>query len=299
MAVLKDDNFARRGRQQPQRRFVSALAFVLIFLSIALLVLSRLEHPYVKAVRDAATPVIAPIFSVVAGPLAPLRDFADRTASLFNSHDEIERLRAENQQLRSWEWRARDLEAQLAALGKLVKLVDEPATPFLTARVVADTAGPFARSVVIDVGTERGVRMGHPVINADGLIGRVVETSPGASRVLLVNDIDSRIPVVIGAGNVSAIAFGNNGSEPRLRHMERDAVVKPGDVVATSGRGGLFPRSLRFGEVRMAGQTPVVKPFANLNRLDFVSVLLFESPLLPLTRAGRTVTGSGRGGAAP
>lgn len=292
MAVLKDDNFARRGRQQPRRRVVSAVIFILIFLSLALLVLSRLNHPYVQWVRDAATPVIAPIFSMVAKPLAPVRDFADRASSVFKSHDEVERLRAENQQLRSWEWRARDLEAQIAALGKLVKLVDAPKIPFVTARVVADTAGPFARSVVIDIGTERGVKAGHPVINADGLIGRVVEVAPRVARVLLVNDIDSRIPVVIGTGNVRAIAAGNNSGRPRLRHLARGKSINTGDVVATSGRGGLFPRALRIGEVAFRGTEARVKPFADLNRLDFVSVLLFESPILPLASGGQKPTGA-------
>ncbi|MEL6290329.1 MAG: rod shape-determining protein MreC [Pseudomonadota bacterium] len=292
MTILRDDTFARRGRTAPRQRYVSALVFALIFLSIALLVLSRLNHPYVEAMRSAVTPFVASVLSTLAVPLAPLRDLSGRLDQIVVSQDELKRLQAENQALKSWEFRARDLERQVAALSDLARVAKQPEIPFVTARVVADATGPFARSVVINTGSARGVKAGHPVINADGLVGRVVDVSANAARVLLISDINLRVPVSVGDAAERGIAVGDNGAVLRVKHLRRESKVKAGDVAATSGRGGLFPRALRIGLIEMAGETATLRPFANLNQLDFVSVLLFESPVLSLAadqqvRAGR------------
>ncbi|MEO1719234.1 MAG: rod shape-determining protein MreC [Pseudomonadota bacterium] len=287
MPRLRDDTFARRGRSAPRRRYVSALVFVLIFISITLLVLSRLDHPIVTTLRSQVTPVFTPILTALSGPLAPVRNMAAQIESKFISHDELTRLREENQRLKNWEWRARDLERQLASLSRIAKLPPLPNTPFLTARVVASASGPFSRSVIIDAGATRGIKNGHPVMNADGLIGRIVEVSPTASRILLIDDVDMRVPVMIGAENARAILVGNNSARPRVTHVKRGAQISAGDVVATSGRGGLFPRSMRVGTVVRDGRQFVVRSFADLARLDFVSVLLFDSPILSITSEAR------------
>lgn len=282
MTKLRDDTFARRGRSAPRGRYISAIVFVLIFTSVALLILSRLNHPYIDTMRQALIPLFAPVLTAVSKPMQPVRNLSARVETMFVSHDELEKLRRENQALKSWEWRARDLQRQLEAVSRLAKLGEKADTPFVTARVVADATGPFSRSVVIDVGTGRGVRNGHPVINADGFVGRVVETSATAARVLLLSDAEMRVPVVIGRENQRGIIVGDNGARPRVTHLKREAKLKAGDVVATSGRGGLYPRSLRIGAIEKLGRNFVVRPFADLNRLDFVSILLFDSPILSL-----------------
>ena len=283
MTVLRDDTFARRGRRRPRRRYVSALVFVLIFISLALLVLSRLDHPYVAAIRDRVTPALTPVLTALSGPLAPVRRLGDRLELLLADQEEIEKLRAEIQQLRGWQWKAQDLERQLAALSDLNRRRVTEDIPFVTARVIADSRGPFTRSVVIDAGANQGLREGYTVINADGLIGRLVDVTPVAARVLLLTDAASRIPVEVGTGQVRAIATGNNGPNPILKFLPRDAELKAGQVVATSGRGGLFPRALRIGVVEIEGSRLRVRSFARLDRLEFVSILKFESPALPLT----------------
>lgn len=293
MTRLRDDTFARRGRRRPRRRYMSAVAFVLVFASIALLVLSRLGHPSIAAVREALTPLYTPLLAAVSKPLAPVREASARLQTMFVSHEELARLRAENQTLRSWEWRARDLERQLRSLSRIAKLAPLPDTPFITARVVASASGPFSRSVIVDVGTARGVKVGHPVLNADGLIGRIVEASDKAARVLLVDDIDMQIPAVIGARDARAIIAGNGAGRPRVTHTKRGAQLADGDVVATSGRGGLFPPALRIGTLVRDDGRFAVRPFADLDRLDFVSVLLFDSPILSLTSKGQARTTSG------
>jgi rod shape-determining protein MreC len=241
----------------------------LTFAAIALLVLSRLNHTAIVEMRWRLTEMV---------PFEPVRDAGRRLAAQVNLTDELVRLKAENQKLNMWEWRARDLERKLADLENLSKVVEQPAIPFITARVIAEQSGAFARSVIIDSGQNVNLAVGYPVISADGLIGRVVEVGPTSARVLLASDQTSRIPVVVGTTGVRAILEGDNGSEPRLAFIAPDANIQMGDDIATSGVGGMYPRGLRVGKVSSGGAAPRVTLRSSFSALDYVSVLFFSDP---------------------
>jgi rod shape-determining protein MreC len=211
-------------------------------------------------------------------PLAPFRQLARRIAAQVDLSSELERLRAENQKLSNWEWRARGLEQRLADLEVLSRVVNEPKLAFITARVIADSSGAFARTVIISAGRNQNLKPGYPVINADGLVGRVVNTGSDSARVLLASDLNSRIPVAIGKRGVRAILAGDNGSSPRLLYVPPGADIAVGDDVATSGTGGLFPSGLRIGKVARDLAAPRVAMRANLDQLEYISVLFFDDP---------------------
>ncbi len=135
---------------------------------------------------------------------------------------------------------------------------------------------------MIDAGYEASVKVGYPVINADGLVGRVIETGRSSSRVLLSNDLNSHIPVVIGAKEIRAVLAGDGGAEPRLLFLPSDAKIAAGEDVSTSGTGGLFPRGLRIGTVSGTLNAPRVKLRARLDELEYLSVLFYENPSLEL-----------------
>ena len=155
-------------------------------------------------------------------------------------------------------------------------MVEEQRINFVTSRVIADSSGAFVRSVMINAGRAKDVRAGYPVINADGLVGRVAEAGENSARVLLLTDLNSRVPVVIGGKEVRAILSGDNGPEPRLTYMPQDVSISPGDDVATSGAGGLFPRGLRIGKVIGTALAPRVELRAKLDHLEYLSILFFE-----------------------
>jgi rod shape-determining protein MreC len=135
---------------------------------------------------------------------------------------------------------------------------------------------------LLDVGRNGGMKAGFPVVDANGLVGRLIETGTRASRVLLITDINSRIPVQVGKTAVRALLLGDNGPRPRLGHLPAEAAVAEGDEVFTSGTGGLLPRGLRIGTVVMEGEFHRVRPHAGLDELEFVSILLFEAPVIDL-----------------
>jgi rod shape-determining protein MreC len=107
------------------------------------------------------------------------------------------------------------------------------------------------------------------------------------SRILLLTDINSRIPVFVGRKGVRALMVGDNGASPKLTYAATSgggtgSGFEVGDEVSTSGVGGLFPRGLRIGTVADQGGKLVVVPHARLDELNYVSVLLFENPTLEL-----------------
>lgn len=278
-ARLKDDDhFLRRGGRAEPRRPVRPIMLFLIFISLALMILSRLHHSALTDMRWHVASSLAPVLQAATVPAEPFREIGHAISSQFDLAAELQRLKAENQKLSGWEWRAKQLEAKLEDLENLAKVVPEQHLDFVTSRVIADSSGAFARSVMINSGSNQNVKAGYPVINADGLIGRVVDVGPNSSRVLLATDADSRIPVSIGAKAVRAILAGDNGAHPRLLYLPEDAKISDGDDIATSGTGGLFPPGLRIGTVTDSAGDPRATLRANLDDLEYVSVLFFNDP---------------------
>jgi rod shape-determining protein MreC len=259
------------------------LNFTLYFLCAVLLILSRISHGAVVDVRNRFVDLTAPLLEAASAPVIMGRHTLARVRSYVGLMDEIDRLKAENEQLKQWEWRAKLLETNNARLRSLLNAVEEPALHFITGSVIADARGPFLRSALINLGRDNGVRIGYAVINGDGLIGRTVDAGASVSRVLLLTDLNSRIPVLVGPGGVRALASGDNSAELRLDFLPDGASLYPGDEVYTSGSDGVLPRGLRVGVVRGSKGTFRVRPHAELSSLDMVSVLFFDTPLLTST----------------
>ena len=282
MGRLRHDklNLTRRGSEPsgPARIRVALPALVLICLG--LLLLSRVNHSMLANARWRIAEWMSPVLQAAMVPLEPVRHVGRQIAAQVDMTEELRRLKTENQKLANWEWRARQLERKLLDLEALTKTVQEPKIDFVTSRVIADSSGAFVRSVMIDAGETQKVHAGYPVINADGLVGRVIETGMSSSRVLLVNDLNSRIPVVVGKTSVRAVMAGDSGAQPKLLFMPPDAKIMPGDDVATSGTGGLFPRGLRIGVVTGDPAAPRVKLRADPDVLEYLSVLFYDPPAL-------------------
>jgi rod shape-determining protein MreC len=290
MKLLREDIFTHRGAGRRAVGVHGALLFALVFVSIALLVLSKLQHPFTKEVRAQIENFMAPVLTAAVVPLTPVRRVIARVTAYTDLYAELDRLKDENQRMKGWEWKARELERKYSQLGKLAHVVEEPGLEHVAARVVADSRGPFVRSAMVSLGRDQGLKPGFPVISADGLVGRVTETGRGVSRILLLTDINSRIPVFVGRNSVRALMVGDNGASPKLTYAASSGGTggfEVGDEVSTSGVGGLFPRGLRIGIVAEQGGKLVVVPHARLDELNYVSVLLFESPTLELADADR------------
>jgi rod shape-determining protein MreC len=159
-------------------------------------------------------------------------------------------------------------------LRSLLRLVPQPAVSFVTARVIANSGGAFVRNFLVDAGSDSGVARGQAVITGDGLVGRVVEVGTRAARILLVTDLNSRIPVIVERSRQRAILSGDNSGRPLLEYRDPAAAVNIGDRLVTSGEGGVFPPGLPVGVVSAVnGGTPRVAPYVELSRVEYVRIV--------------------------
>lgn len=256
---------------------------VLCLVSLALLVLSRIDHSIVRDLRWQATEIISPVLQAMLVPVEPLRWAKHRVEDMTQMTHEVQRLREENLKLKSYEWRAKELERQLERVEQLARMVAKTSYPFLTSRVMANSSGAFVRSVLIDSGRRQDIRPGYPVVNETSLVGRIVDASETAARVLLLTDMNSRVPVRIGKQGVRAILVGDNGAEPRLEFLAANAEIAEGEDIATSGAGGLFPQGLQVGKITRKTRGFRVRLSSDLDQLEYVSVLFYNGPRLEMT----------------
>ena len=179
----------------------------------------------------------------------------------------------------AWKDTALKLEAKVSRYEALLNVQVDPDINYVSGRVVSDNGGPFVDAVIANVGREQGAKSGDAVIDTDGMIGRIVATGAKASRVLLLTDLNSRLPVVIEPGHYKAVLSGDNTDWPKLEYLMATSSVSPGDRVVTSGDGGLIPPGLPVGLVIQTSDGNLrVQSFANHERLDYVRVLKYEFP---------------------
>ena len=218
-----------------------------------------------------------PVGGVFAAPVRWTGAVGDHIGGYFFAVSENRRLKAENAELRQWRDQAIAMKTINERYEALMGIRTDPPVPMAAGATVQDVRGPFARARLIDVGTGRGVRIGNPVLNEHGLIGRVVGTTAGISRVLLLTDVASRTPVLIERTDQRALLTGDASANPRLAYV-RGTGLKAGDRVLTSGDGGGFPRGLPVGIVaKGVDGSWRVKLFSDRGAVDYVRVLLFQS----------------------
>ncbi|MGI9412580.1 MAG: rod shape-determining protein MreC, partial [Hyphomicrobiales bacterium] len=252
----------------------------LIAACLVLLAVDRKGPELLLKVRQYVTDLSAPVLETASGPIEDMRRVGSRIGSYQYLYGEVGRLRKENESLHVWRAKAIEMESRLKRFEELLNVRREPALKFVTARVIADARGPFVRTVIVNVGRTQGVRAHQAVMDARGLIGRTVTAGEEASRVLLLSDLNSRIPVRIEPHGYRAILTGTNRPTPRLDFLPDHVSIKEGDVVFTSGDGGELPPGLPIGVVAAAsGGRFTVAPYANPRRLSHVRVFEYQPSL--------------------
>ncbi len=271
----------RSTRQDGEQgvRFSRTLFIALLVVSGALIAFDRpasRSAPF-ASFRAGFTDVSAPLLDIVAQPLRAIKNIGPYWRRQGELVQENARLRQQLIEARYWEdlaYRQRDrIEVYEDALDVESAAIEDR----IGAWTVADPRGPFVRARLIGRGSEAGIRDGYPVINLYGLVGRVYETGRRSARVLLLTDLNSRVPVMADRSNARAILVGDNSEFPRLDYVGRAPDIQPGDRIVSSGDDGILPRGLPVGEAvatRDGGWR--VRLYSDQAPVDFVWVWPFQ-----------------------
>lgn len=284
----------RTASQRHKRRRNHRAAFAVARLSryspyallsvAALVLLTSMVSPGIwQKPRVGVSDIAAPLISAVGQPFAFAADAISGMTGITQLRAQNERLAAENARLKEWYQTALLLKAENQSLKDLLNVIPEPEQSYISARVVGDSGSSYVRSLLIQAGRQDGVVDGQAVIGSQGMIGRIVEVGERASRILLLNDINSRIPVIIEGANQKAILAGTNDDMLTLDHLPADTLIEEGARVVTSSHGGVFPQGLPIGRVvKVTGSEVIVEPFTDPTNADYVQVI--EKPDDPNVR---------------
>lgn len=249
-------------------------SFVLIGLGFLIFLFSIVSPQSASGIRMSVTDAVTPLLGSITKPIVHVADMVRNASGLGDLQAENIRLKQENLRLKEWYQTALLLEAENKSLRDLLSVKIEPHYKTITARTLADSGNAFAKSILISAGSSDGVKKGQAVMASDGLIGRVIEAGQRSSRILLITDINSRVPVLIEDTRQHAILAGSNDSSMSLLHMPPDSNIKDGVRIITSGHGGMFPHGLVIGRI-IGGENGTIKvqPFADFDRLVHVRIL--------------------------
>ena len=247
---------------------------VLVLLAGAIIVLGKADQVLFDSLRTAVTDTVAPVLDAMAQPLNAVSSAVDRVKLIVTTYQENVRLETENEKLLHWQQAALNLDAENQQLRSLLKAVPKTSVSYVPARVIANSGGAFGRMILINAGSEDHVRRGQAAITGEGLVGRLTEVGDRAARVLLITDLNSRIPVTIESTHIPAVLAGDNSERPRLLYLPSADAAKIGDRIVTSGEGGVFPPGLPVGIVAAIDSVgPRVEPYVELSQLGYVLVV--------------------------
>ena len=246
----------------------------LVGAAFSLMLLGKADVLLVDRMRAHVTDAVAPILDFASRPIASAKEMINEVRAMAALKSENDRLLQERARLLQWQAVARKLEAENIALRNLLNFKSGGEASFISARVIADAGGAFAHSIVLNIGKRNGVQNGQAVVTGDGLVGRVAIVGSRSTRVLLVTDLNSRIPVLIESTRTRAILAGNNSDQPKLIRLPPNARVPLGDRIVTSGHAGVFPPGIPIGVVANVSDKGItIQPFAIRNTLEYIRVI--------------------------
>ena len=277
------DRHQREDYVSPVRRL---LVGVLVLFMLGTFLIWRIDNPRVERFRMMVIDTVVPSFDWAMAPVTGIANLLSDFQSYQRLAQQNVDLRRELQDMKSWREAAIQLDQENARLRDLINVQLDPQLTRITGVVMADSGSPFRQTVLLNVGARDGILDGWPAMDGIGLVGRISGVGQETSRVILVTDTSSQIPVTVQPSGQRAILSGDNTINPLLQFVEDPDLVKPGDRVVTSGDGGVFPADLLIGQLARGTDGRLrTRLSADLERLEFLRVLRSQ-PAARIEEAG-------------
>ncbi len=258
--------FIQRGNKQ---RFS---LFFLLILSIILLGLGKFNFTAVNYIKISLKELVYRSSFIVSVPENYIIDSYINLMDHFTYYDHYQELKKENKELKS---NIENNNFVLSENKRLKKIIDDYVivSDEIIAKVLIDKQSPFLRSVIINKGSKDKIKLGMAVLEDDYLIGKVVEVNYTTSRVLLLSDLNSKIPVTIEPEGYQSILSGTGQNDGVIQYSKEKISLQAGNTVYTSGSGAIFKSGIPIGKIL---EKRKVSYFSDFSQLRFVKVIAFE-----------------------
>ncbi|SEW29242.1 rod shape-determining protein MreC [Aliiroseovarius sediminilitoris] len=256
---------------RPLRRLMVGILMVCLFL---VFLVWRIDSPRVERFRANLVDRVVPSFDWALVPVTKLVGMVEDFQSYQRIYEQNQELRRELQQMKAWKEAALQLEQENAQLLNLNNVRLDAQLSYVTGVVLTDSGSPFRQSVLLNIGARDGIIDGWATTDGLGLAGRISGVGQKTSRVILLTDSNSRVPIMVQPSGQTALLVGDNSAAPPIDFLEAPEKVRPGDRVVSSGDGGVFPAGLLVGHVAMGTDRRLrVRLSADYERLEFLRVL--------------------------
>ena len=268
---MNNDRQTQADYFAPLRRLITVVLLLILF---GLFVVWRIDNPRVEKFRALVIDTFVPNFEWILRPMTSVVKLAQDYRSYEKLLEQNKELRRELQQMKSWKEAALQLEQENARLLDLNQLKLDSKLTHVSGIVIADSGSPFRQSVLLNIGSRDGIQDGWAAMDGLGLVGRISGVGSSTSRVILLTDNASQIPVIVQPSGQRAILMGDNSFAPPVEFIENVDLVRPGDRVVTSGGGGVLPAGLLVGTLAMDPNGRLrTRLAADYERLEFLKVL--------------------------
>ena len=244
------------------------------------MVVGKADISAMNTLRSFFTGMVTPVADVVSLPVRGLYAMLEGVQSVASLREENTKLKKDLRRLSRWRREAELLQSDNRQLRSVVGLIEPPGMRAVTVRAVAVNADSFAHTVLVRAGTRDGIHIGNAAVTNEGLVGIVVETGPSHARLLLITDINAMIPVMLTSSAWPAVAVGRNSTELMLQFLAAEATPSLGELVQTSGHGGVLPAGIPVARIKSIRERQItLEPLADLQRLGYLSILVSSDSL--------------------
>jgi len=273
-----------RGPERSNSGLTRIAFFSAILISSVLISVQRGGDNRTSRLGVASQETAAPLAKLLAPPLRGIENFFASFETRSHVLESNKQLREELATLRERQAQYDNLAHKVARYEAILGVDTETGVPRekIAARAIGETDGPFVRSLLLNVGSNDGVKVGNPVLSTQGLVGHVINTGPNTTRVLLLSDLNSRIAVESARSEATAILAGDNTAQPKLSFINQRENWAVGDRVISSGDDGALPRGLEIGVVVLGENSEMrIALSSHAARHDWVWVSPFKKIIAP------------------
>ena len=247
---------------------IFATTFFLVFVD-------KIDSIIADKIKSTGNDVLIPISMFVSYPVKTLTNGFNKIYEIKNIYDENLRLKKEIKTLKQWQTLSIRLIDENKAYKKLLNVDDDNLMLQHTVKVLNKSPNLFINSININAGKNKKITKNSTIINERGLIGRIIEVGNYTSKAILINDINSNVPVKVFNKEIYAIITGHSSNKYlKLKFIKENAKLIEGQMLVTSGNAGIYPSNIGVGKIfRIKDDQVYIKPFVNFNKLDFVQIV--------------------------